>query len=112
MPETVFCYHPLCFDPQAVTFEDWVKGTFVFCFLISCLMGYVTIIQSKLFSYCRNQTSLSRSFYIKLIKDNWDVMKIILTQKRRWLGGEYGMTVAKKETKLKGHMFYPPFRVF
>lgn len=44
--------HLLCFDPQAVTFEDWVETTFIFCFLMSCFMGYVTIIQFKLLKYC------------------------------------------------------------
>ncbi|XP_071750889.1 nucleotide sugar transporter SLC35D2 [Centroberyx gerrardi] len=26
---------------QAITFEDWVKATFIFCFLMSCFMGFV-----------------------------------------------------------------------
>lgn len=40
------------FNPQAVTFEDWVKATFIVCFLMSCFMGYVTVVQLELWSYC------------------------------------------------------------
>ncbi|XP_042075440.1 UDP-N-acetylglucosamine/UDP-glucose/GDP-mannose transporter isoform X2 [Haplochromis burtoni] len=36
---------------KAVTFEDWVKGTFVFCFLISCLMGFVLMYSIVLCSH-------------------------------------------------------------
>lgn len=43
---------PACFNPQAVTFEDWVKATFIVCFLVSCFMGYVTGVQLDLLNYC------------------------------------------------------------
>ncbi|XP_040899282.1 UDP-N-acetylglucosamine/UDP-glucose/GDP-mannose transporter isoform X2 [Toxotes jaculatrix] len=36
---------------QAVTFEDWVKATFIFCFLMSCFMGFVLMYSIVLCSY-------------------------------------------------------------
>ncbi|XP_034026459.1 UDP-N-acetylglucosamine/UDP-glucose/GDP-mannose transporter isoform X1 [Thalassophryne amazonica] len=36
---------------KAVTFEDWVKTTFVFCFLMSCIMGFVLMYSIILCSY-------------------------------------------------------------
>ncbi|XP_063345881.1 nucleotide sugar transporter SLC35D2 [Pelmatolapia mariae] len=36
---------------KAVTFEDWVKGAFVFCFLMSCLMGFVLMYSIVLCSH-------------------------------------------------------------
>ncbi|XP_061784156.1 nucleotide sugar transporter SLC35D2 isoform X1 [Nerophis lumbriciformis] len=36
---------------QAVTFEDWVDATFVFCFLLSCIMGFVLMYSIVLCSY-------------------------------------------------------------
>ncbi|XP_047448352.1 UDP-N-acetylglucosamine/UDP-glucose/GDP-mannose transporter isoform X2 [Mugil cephalus] len=36
---------------KAVTFEDWMKVTFVFCFLMSCLMGFVLMYSIVLCSY-------------------------------------------------------------
>ncbi|XP_037339206.2 nucleotide sugar transporter SLC35D2 [Pungitius pungitius] len=36
---------------KAVTFEDWVEGTFVFCFLMSCFMGFVLMYSIVLCSY-------------------------------------------------------------
>ncbi|XP_061784157.1 solute carrier family 35 member D2-like protein isoform X2 [Nerophis lumbriciformis] len=35
----------------AVTFEDWVDATFVFCFLLSCIMGFVLMYSIVLCSY-------------------------------------------------------------
>ncbi|KAI3372742.1 hypothetical protein L3Q82_023206, partial [Scortum barcoo] len=32
----------VCSDPQAATFEDWIKATFIFCFLMSCFMGLIS----------------------------------------------------------------------
>ncbi|XP_044053762.1 UDP-N-acetylglucosamine/UDP-glucose/GDP-mannose transporter [Siniperca chuatsi] len=36
---------------EAVTFEDWVKATFIFCFLMSCFMGFVLMYSIVLCSY-------------------------------------------------------------
>ncbi|CAJ1069044.1 UDP-N-acetylglucosamine/UDP-glucose/GDP-mannose transporter isoform X1 [Xyrichtys novacula] len=36
---------------EAVTFEDWVEATFIFCFLVSCLMGFVLMYSIVLCSY-------------------------------------------------------------
>lgn len=36
---------------KAVTFEDWVKVTFVLCFLMSCLMGFVLMYSIVLCSH-------------------------------------------------------------
>uniref|UniRef100_UPI0037E9C830 nucleotide sugar transporter SLC35D2 n=1 Tax=Semicossyphus pulcher TaxID=241346 RepID=UPI0037E9C830 len=36
---------------EAVTFEDWVKSTFVFCFLMSCFMGFVLMYSIVLCNY-------------------------------------------------------------
>ncbi|XP_068617165.1 nucleotide sugar transporter SLC35D2 [Brachionichthys hirsutus] len=36
---------------KAVTFEDWVKATFIFCFLMSCFMGFVLMYSIVLCSY-------------------------------------------------------------
>ncbi|XP_074527246.1 nucleotide sugar transporter SLC35D2 [Halichoeres trimaculatus] len=36
---------------EAVTFEDWVEATFIFCFLMSCLMGFVLMYSIVLCSY-------------------------------------------------------------
>ncbi|KAM3611769.1 uncharacterized protein V6R79_023985 [Siganus canaliculatus] len=36
---------------KAVTFEDWVKATFVLCFLMSCFMGFVLMYSIVLCSY-------------------------------------------------------------
>ncbi|KAK2837774.1 hypothetical protein Q5P01_014986 [Channa striata] len=36
---------------EAVRFEDWVKATFIFCFLMSCFMGFVLMYSIVLCSY-------------------------------------------------------------
>ncbi|GAA6223137.1 UDP-N-acetylglucosamine/UDP-glucose/GDP-mannose transporter [Lates calcarifer] len=36
---------------EAVTFEDWVKATFIICFLMSCFMGFVLMYSIVLCSY-------------------------------------------------------------
>lgn len=36
---------------KAITFEDWVKATFVFCFLMSCFMGFVVLYSIVLCNY-------------------------------------------------------------
>ncbi|XP_060894709.1 nucleotide sugar transporter SLC35D2 isoform X1 [Labrus mixtus] len=36
---------------EAVTFEDWVEATFIFCFLVSCFMGFVLMYSIVLCSY-------------------------------------------------------------
>ncbi|XP_070760083.1 nucleotide sugar transporter SLC35D2 [Enoplosus armatus] len=36
---------------EAVTFEDWVQATFIFCFLMSCFMGFVLMYSIVLCSY-------------------------------------------------------------
>ncbi|XP_070689657.1 nucleotide sugar transporter SLC35D2 [Pempheris klunzingeri] len=36
---------------QAVTFEDWIEATFIFCFFMSCLMGFVLMYSIVLCSY-------------------------------------------------------------
>ncbi|XP_032372768.1 UDP-N-acetylglucosamine/UDP-glucose/GDP-mannose transporter [Etheostoma spectabile] len=36
---------------KAVTFEDWVETTFIFCFLMSCFMGFVLMYSIVLCSY-------------------------------------------------------------
>ncbi|XP_076587849.1 nucleotide sugar transporter SLC35D2 isoform X3 [Chaetodon auriga] len=36
---------------KAVTFEDWVKATFIFCFFMSCFMGFVLMYSIVLCSY-------------------------------------------------------------
>ncbi|XP_071394593.1 nucleotide sugar transporter SLC35D2 [Centroberyx affinis] len=36
---------------QAITFEDWVKATFIFCFLMSCVMGFVLMYSIVLCSH-------------------------------------------------------------
>uniref|UniRef100_A0AAQ4RN35 Solute carrier family 35 member D2 n=1 Tax=Gasterosteus aculeatus aculeatus TaxID=481459 RepID=A0AAQ4RN35_GASAC len=36
---------------QAVTFQDWVEVTFIFCFLMSCFMGFVLMYSIVLCSY-------------------------------------------------------------
>ncbi|KAK9522920.1 hypothetical protein VZT92_019356 [Zoarces viviparus] len=36
---------------KAITFEDWVEGTFIFCFLMSCFMGFVLMYSIVLCSY-------------------------------------------------------------
>ncbi|XP_074493259.1 nucleotide sugar transporter SLC35D2 isoform X1 [Sebastes fasciatus] len=36
---------------KAVTFEDWVEATFIFCFLMSCFMGFVLMYSIVLCSY-------------------------------------------------------------
>ncbi|XP_073322055.1 nucleotide sugar transporter SLC35D2 [Pagrus major] len=36
---------------KAATFEDWVEATFVFCFLVSCVMGFVLMYSIVLCSY-------------------------------------------------------------
>ncbi|XP_034547910.1 UDP-N-acetylglucosamine/UDP-glucose/GDP-mannose transporter isoform X2 [Notolabrus celidotus] len=36
---------------KAVTFDDWVEATFIFCFLMSCLMGFVLMYSIVLCSY-------------------------------------------------------------
>uniref|UniRef100_A0A3P8S9Z6 Solute carrier family 35 member D2 n=2 Tax=Amphiprion percula TaxID=161767 RepID=A0A3P8S9Z6_AMPPE len=43
--------HRVCFDLQAVTFQDWSKVTFMFCFLMSCIMGFVLMYSIVLCSY-------------------------------------------------------------
>lgn len=37
---------------QAVEFDDWVKAPFVFSFLMSCFMGYVTTVHSESSRLC------------------------------------------------------------
>uniref|UniRef100_A0A667ZQC8 UDP-N-acetylglucosamine/UDP-glucose/GDP-mannose transporter-like n=1 Tax=Myripristis murdjan TaxID=586833 RepID=A0A667ZQC8_9TELE len=36
---------------KAITFEDWVKGTFIFCFLMSCIMGFLLMYSIVLCSH-------------------------------------------------------------
>ncbi|XP_049435817.1 UDP-N-acetylglucosamine/UDP-glucose/GDP-mannose transporter isoform X2 [Epinephelus fuscoguttatus] len=36
---------------EAVTFKDWVTATFIFCFLMSCFMGFVLMYSIVLCSY-------------------------------------------------------------
>ncbi|XP_042344172.1 UDP-N-acetylglucosamine/UDP-glucose/GDP-mannose transporter [Plectropomus leopardus] len=36
---------------KAVTFEDWVTATFIFCFFMSCVMGFVLMYSIVLCSY-------------------------------------------------------------
>ncbi|XP_035515018.1 UDP-N-acetylglucosamine/UDP-glucose/GDP-mannose transporter [Morone saxatilis] len=36
---------------KAVTYEDWVKATFIMCFLVSCFMGFVLMYSIVLCSY-------------------------------------------------------------
>ncbi|KAM9394540.1 nucleotide sugar transporter SLC35D2 isoform 3-T3 [Pholidichthys leucotaenia] len=36
---------------KAIAFEDWMKATFVFCFLMSCLMGFVLMYSIVLCSF-------------------------------------------------------------
>ncbi|KAF7667468.1 hypothetical protein LDENG_00061290 [Lucifuga dentata] len=36
---------------KAIAFEDWVKATFIFCFLMSCIMGFVLMYSVVLCSY-------------------------------------------------------------
>ncbi|XP_041792726.1 UDP-N-acetylglucosamine/UDP-glucose/GDP-mannose transporter isoform X2 [Chelmon rostratus] len=38
-------------DIEAVTFEGWFKATFIFCFLMSCFMGFVLMYSIVLCSY-------------------------------------------------------------
>uniref|UniRef100_A0A672JGM2 UDP-N-acetylglucosamine/UDP-glucose/GDP-mannose transporter-like n=1 Tax=Salarias fasciatus TaxID=181472 RepID=A0A672JGM2_SALFA len=36
---------------KAISFEDWVKATFVFCFIMSCFMGFVVVYSVVLCNY-------------------------------------------------------------
>ncbi|KAE8291808.1 UDP-N-acetylglucosamine/UDP-glucose/GDP-mannose transporter-like protein [Larimichthys crocea] len=36
---------------QAATFKDWVEATFIFCFCVSCIMGFVLMYSIVLCSY-------------------------------------------------------------
>ncbi|XP_061784159.1 solute carrier family 35 member D2-like protein isoform X3 [Nerophis lumbriciformis] len=44
-------YTKMKIGTEAVTFEDWVDATFVFCFLLSCIMGFVLMYSIVLCSY-------------------------------------------------------------
>ncbi|KAG7488904.1 hypothetical protein JOB18_000923 [Solea senegalensis] len=54
-----------CFYLQAAEFENWSNVTFIFCFALSCFMGYVTVISSN--SYITISQSLKVIFFFRFV---------------------------------------------